>query len=186
LEGGGREIEVSESTTFATISDCDSNALSTSASNDLLATDGVVVGIAVVIAREAIKEVTGNGDNKVTIVVNNTASSETSIVESALARLGANQEARKVSSWCLRWGRRFLLLGACRLLNRGRFLSGLRFYMGIGGLLGSLRFYMSSSEFLGGPRFYRGSSGFLGGFRFFMSSRCRRRGHLSRSRARTL
>lgn len=151
FERSGREIEVCHGACFTAVREDDVDGLSLEVCTDLPAAHGILVGVATIVTRVRVKEETGRGSNVLAVVVSNSASTETSIVKSALARLGTKEEVDGATNdrdgvhlggwWGWGWGRRSSgggrgrRLGAGRGGRRWRRGGGLFLLLGGGGLL---------------------------------------------------
>jgi hypothetical protein len=98
VKGRWREVKISKGATCTTVSDCDCNTFALICGCDRSATYRVVVGIDAVVTGEVVEKKVGDGGDFVVVVIRDTARTQASSVESALAGLGANQEAGQIAA----------------------------------------------------------------------------------------
>jgi len=98
VERSRREVEVRDSTGCTSVSDSDCNAFALICGCDFPVTDGVVVGIDVVVTREVVEKKVGGSGDEVGVGIRDAARAQTSSVESALTGLGANHETWLVAA----------------------------------------------------------------------------------------
>jgi len=118
IEGVGREVEVAVGASLAPVSQLDIDGLALVGNLGSLVAHGILVRVAAGVIREGIKEQVRDGGDVLTIVVGNTASTETGGVERSLTGVGVSSPVTRIRSGSR--GRSRLGGGRIRLLGSRR------------------------------------------------------------------
>jgi hypothetical protein len=97
IESRGRKIEVGKGATGASVCEGYNNTLALISCSHSLSAQWVVVGVSAIVVREIVEEKMGNSSDVISVFVGDSAGAQAGSVESALAGLCSNQEARQIA-----------------------------------------------------------------------------------------